>query len=492
MRILYKFSVFGAILGLLMSLGACKFIKNLGGGGKEPRLDTIITRKDTSKVVVPIAKVDTFKWCDTLPEKNGERAVVCYEKVGTVTTKRDTINRIKVANVPAKDTSKPIKIAGFTPEIKSSYNVVIALPFMTGVSRTGEAEAKSLRAMDFYEGVQLAFDSLKREGVNLNISVFDTQDSDSMMQTLIVKDEMLKADVVMGGVSTAEVRALSNFAKAYQKTFISPINPRDASGEDNPFFVQVNPTFGTHARHIFKYLDTMSIRKPKNIILVAPQDDSAAVRMFQAEYALYKNDVNAKVQEYLAVDNKFSGDALKGKTQSGALNIVVVPTVKENFVYSLARSLGSTDGTVRDNYIVFGLSQWKYFEMVEAKHFESLRIHLTTECFADMTDPKIVRYKEAYMANYGLPPRDFGFTGFDVMLYVGRMLKKHGTGFRDKLATEPYKGRHTTFRFAPVQRVRNVMDGGKIKSETVINRYENNFINIIKYEQYTFKKIGQP
>ncbi len=479
----------------VLCLSSChlfqKGTNSKNGNGLEP----IITHKDTTQRYKPVTKVDTFRWCDTLPVKNNERAVVCYEKHGSVVVHRDTVAKLKVGvNPPVvnKDTQRTNPNNMGKPEMRSYYNVAVLLPFMSTGGRSGENETKSARSVEFYEGMLIAFDSLRKEGVNLNVSVLDTRDNDTLIQTLFAREDLLKADLIIGGVSSDEVRLISNFANQHQKSYISPLNPRElTTDEDCPYLVQISPSYRTHARAIFKYAETMPIRRPKNFIVIVPQSDTAALRQVQAEYAIYKNDANARVKEVIATAG-FSMAALRAQCQSGAVNIIIAPTLKESFVYAMLRELHADinllKGALQENYVVFGLSQWKYFEMVNFEYFEALRLHVTSEFFADTDLPSTIRFKESYFSRYGMPPRDFGYIGFDVMLYAGRMLKKYGTGFRSYLAQEPYEARHTTFKIQPVYRPRKTLDGaGTIKADSIINRYENSYIHILKFEQYKFQ-----
>ena len=479
---------------LLLSATSCKLLFNTSDKNNNNKLDSVkVVKKDTQPNKIVVIKADTFRYCDTLPEKNNFRTVVCYEKINGKLTKIDTMAKILV-----KDTSKLAKIDSLknAPKvIKNTYNIVIVLPFMSGGSnRSAETEAKSIRALEFYEGVQLAYDSLKREAISLNISVFDTKDNDSIIQTLLIKEEFLNADLIIGPMAGNELRSLAAFAQTYQKAIISPLNPKEISTEDNPYFIQFNPTARMQARNLVKFAELSTIRRAKNIVLVGTKDDSLAMEQFQQEYANLKRDPNLRVSQYMSPDGKFSSDGLKSQCKRGQCNLVLVLSNKESFVLTLARSLHESIGwkqgevSTQEDYVLFGQSQWRYFETVAPEYFESTRLHILAESFADLTDPNTVRFKEAYFSKYGMPPREFAYTGFDLMIFFGRMLKKYGTDFRTNLSKEIYKGRSTSIKIEPVFRTRNIIKGTEIISENATTRYENTFLNIIKFEQFTFIK----
>lgn len=492
---------------LIVWLSSCELLKGRNRN-KDLRGDTIVVKRDTLQKVV---KIDTFRACDTMAAVNFERLVVCYEKVGNKITRRDTIARIQLTEERRIDSLRRLGdqraidslalLESKKAQLKESYKVVILMPFMSGVARSGNSEAKSLRAIEFYEGFLMALDSLRRENINMTISVFDTQDNDSIVEQLLLREELRQADVIVGPMSSGELRLVSNFAAAYHIPLISPLNPRFVPEEDNPYFLQINPSYATQSEHIFDYANKLPIRRPKNFIIVGTKDDSLIMEQFQSAYAIYKNDANARATMYISADNRFDSNKLKDKYQRNALNIIVAPTLKEPFIFGLLRSLSDDGGKAIDpnkpqitqeSYMVFGLSQWKYFEEINFEYFEKLRMHMTSESYIDPKHLPSMRFRDAYVSQYGMPPRDFAYIGFDLTIYMGRMLKKHGTGFLAQLDKEPYTGRHTKFDIKPVYRTFKTLEAnGDLKEQSAVSRYENSFIHILKFEQFTLIKATE-
>lgn len=486
---------------LISSASSCKLFQ--GGSGNNIRTDTIIVRKtDPVKVV----KVDTFRNCDTLPPRDYVRLIVCTERVGGTVTRCDTTGRIELTAqrkadslriVQAEQQRDSLALAELRkPQLKSSYKVVIMLPFMVG-DRSAGNEAKATRAVEFYEGAQMAFDSLRRENVPLSISVFDTQDSDSVLQTLLLREEVRTADLIIGPMSNSELRTVSDFAAANKIPMVSPLNPRFSPEIDHDYFLQMSPSYEQQSAQIFAYAERRAARRPKNFVIIGTKDDSLLMEQFQTAYGIYRNDPTARAEMYMSEDGRFDANKIKTKTKSGALNILVAPTLREPFVFGLLRSLSGDGGKpidpnnkkVQDSYIVFGLSQWKYFETINFEYFENMRMHMTSDAFADLKNPPTTRFKEAYYSEYGMPPREFAYVGFDVMIYVGRMLKKHGTGFFAQLDREPYTGRACRFEIKPIYRTYKTLElNGDIQQKTVVKRYENTFIHILKFEEFKIIK----
>ncbi len=503
------YSLFILLLLLFAFAGSgCKAIKKWRDGRKNIRTDTIVVRKDTQPVIV---KVDTLRYCDTLPPRNYERLIVCFEKVEGKIIRRDTVGKIDLSAQRRIDSLAQIEdqrrkdsialVESKKPQKKENYRVVILMPFMASSSRVGENDAKSLRSVEFYEGAQMAFDSLRRMGVDLSINVFDTQDSDSVLQLLLQREELMKADLIIGPIASDELRTVARFAAAYHIPVISPLSPRTVVENDNPYFLQINPSYSTHIQHVLRYSERMPIRRSKHFIVAGTKDDSLYIEQCQFAYQEYKKDSLARMEVYVPKEgNKFDDDQFRSLTRRGSLNIIFVPCLKENYVSNLLRTLTSEgtkssryDPTKRqEDYLIVGMSQWKYFENISYDYFEKLRLHMTSESFVDPTSLSAMRFKDSYFSRYGMPPRDFGYVGFDVMLYAGKMLHKHGTGFFAELEKEPYEGKQTRFVIRPVTRTYKVEENGVIKEKTAVSYYENTYINILHYEEFSLKKVETP
>lgn len=66
--------------------------------------------------------------------------------------------------------------------------------------------------LEFYEGAQLAIDSLQREGVALDIHIYDTRSSYPRFDDLVKSDDFNKMDMIIGHVTAYEAKLLADSA----------------------------------------------------------------------------------------------------------------------------------------------------------------------------------------------------------------------------------------------------------------------------------------
>src|SRR5678809_799733 len=107
--------------------------------------------------------------------------------------------------------------------------------------------------LDFYEGVQLALDSLAREGTELEVFIYDTRSGkETLAQQLSNLDSSI--ELILAYTNPQESWNIANAAKAKKIPYINVNLPNDAGITDNPYFVMLNSTLQTHIGLLYKYL----------------------------------------------------------------------------------------------------------------------------------------------------------------------------------------------------------------------------------------------
>ena len=107
--------------------------------------------------------------------------------------------------------------------------------------------------LEFYEGVQLALDSLAKEGTQLEVFIYDTRSGkESLEQQLSKLDTSI--ELILAYANPQESWNIANAAKSKKIPYINVNLPNDAGITDNPYFVMLNSTLQTHIDHLYKYL----------------------------------------------------------------------------------------------------------------------------------------------------------------------------------------------------------------------------------------------
>jgi hypothetical protein len=507
-QILKVFTALVLIIGSI-SLNSCELIRRISNRGPDT-LDTIVVKeqpKDSQKVVKTpvdppkVEKIDTIIWLDTLQMTEFKRVVVQYTQIGKNPVLADTISKIdlsSVVEVPKNELQKR------DVRKKEVYNVAIIMPFLTDrYDFKTEIPARSLRAVEFYEGVKIALDSLEAEDLKLRVKVYDSKRSNSAVENILKKTELEEADLIIGPISTGPMKLVADFAKTHQIPVVSPFNYNTNIPEDNHFYMQLTPSYEVHSRYIAYFLKN-KIEIPKNLkfplskvsyLIVGSESDTSRVKAIQEAYKVEMNDAEVVLDQYIEKEKDISIESIKKYFSKEALNVVIVPSYRsESFVSGILRELHSmVDRVESENsfqFLVIGMPQWKYYERMNFEYYENLRLHLTDPYFVDDDNSRVQKFKKGYKQLYGIAPREFAFMGYDLMLYLGHQLKKYGTGFPDYFHKEIETALHTRFYFDAIMRHRKIMKGEDIVDDALINHYENQYIHLLQFDDYEFKVIN--
>ena len=84
--------------------------------------------------------------------------------------------------------------------------------------------------LEFYEGVQMGLDTLRKQNINLEVFVYDTHGPMSI-DAATHAPEFNEVDLILGEVSNNEIRPLADIAQQKKIPFINVNFPNDGGGE---------------------------------------------------------------------------------------------------------------------------------------------------------------------------------------------------------------------------------------------------------------------
>ncbi len=433
--------------------------------------------------------------------------VVTYgpkEKMDTVQWKMRRPDAQTISNFPSYFQPRPIApivplnpvtpeatgvVGGKRIEKKSTYDVAVVLPFLQGIPETASAgsDAKVSRwATNFYAGLKLAGSVLQQEGVSLRIHAADTKADEQSMVKLLEQPALAKADVIIGPYRRDQIKRTADFAKANNKVVVSPYSAVSKLVEQNPGYVQVNPSLESHCRaqldHVLKEF------APEELLLVTRNNETelACVSFFQKANQDYAGTTDAKPLRTFTITNPtYAGiniePQLRGKEQ---LAIIVPSWADQNFVFFLLRKISDAK-TENQKIVVYGMPQWMEYENFEYEFFERLHVRVSNPSYLDPLDEEVKAFRQTYFDTYGTVPDLAAFQGYDLLLYVGRMLQEYGRSFQYYLDQYPSHGMHTRFEFKPA------LTPGASSTELSdnISYFENVFVHILEFRDFQFQLL---
>ena len=133
---------------------------------------------------------------------------------------------------------------------------------------------------------------------------------------------------------------------------------------------------------------------------------------------------------------------------------------------------------------VYGMPQWMNFENIETDYYKSLDVHLPAPFYIERRMPEVQVFQHKFYEAYSYVPDEDAYNGYDVTLFVGKMLLRHGLNFPGKLARENFEGLHGEFRFSKIYPDDYIPD-----SSNKFDYWENTFLHMLHFEKTGFAPV---
>ncbi len=367
----------------------------------------------------------------------------------------------------------------FIENKKAVYSIALMLPLQLAnvdnldtkeiIAERAEFPAKSKAAVEFYQGVLLAVDSMRKTGMKVNLFVYDIDDVDSIkVLDVLKKPEFAYMDMILGPLSAGPFYSVSKWANDHHVAVISPVSPANRVLFKRPDALKALPALSTQMEQLSLFVGEH--HKTDNVIMVTSGNikEQAAANVFRINVSkiLFSNTTDT-----IKMTKGLTGlEALLKKDKN---NILVIPSNSQAYVSDLLRSLN----TLSEKYVitVYGLSSWMGYENLDPEYLQKLQFHYVAPYFIDYdssstTKRFIARYNDKFRGD----PSMYTFAGYDVGLYFMQALNTYGTGFYQKIATIKGDGLQQDFDF--------------YKSDAE-SGYENKAVRIVEVIDYRLVRI---
>jgi LysM repeat protein/ABC-type branched-subunit amino acid transport system substrate-binding protein len=409
-------------------------------------------------------------------------------KVQTVTT-HTTSAKTEVKETPVivkeKETTEPVLISktekDTTPvEVvnkpkKNKYNVGLFLPFHFDdlstlnidelVMNKQEFPSSSHMALDIYEGLQQAADSLKTDDFEIVFKLYDSGDIDSLTTIKLTKTNDFKnLDLIIGPLYNSPFKIISTEAKKNQIPCVSPLTQQNKVLFNNVFTSKLIPSNNTLLQGLADYcLDSL---KGQNIVLLnnGSPKDIQTIKTFKAYYNQKTKDTLTEVKGVVGAKAAYKADKQ---------NFYVVLSENEPFITEFLTQLNLFSDK-KENLRVIGLRKWMNYDNLDLEYFNNFSFTCAVPYYIDDENPYIQKLKTAYQQKYTIAADDYYYVAADAGLYYFNLLKTMGAASSVVLDDMPKLGTCINFSFTHPNNTTG---------------FENQAIQLIRYNDYKLRKV---
>lgn len=329
----------------------------------------------------------------------------------------------------------------------------------------------------YYQGLLLALDSMRRKGVSVHLYTYDTRNSEVRTKQIMRKEEMSDMDMVLGPAYSKPFTAAAEIARKREIPLVAPLSRKQGFLENNPYAVKIKPDETSYIRKMAQYLVNYwdenfivlhddSFRERERLKIWRDELVEAFTGNRKINDVVYK-EINLRDQEMQAIE---------GALSVGMNNIVMIPSTHEPFVTDVINKLHFL--FEKYNIMVVGQEEWGEFRGINLEYFHELQVHYPDFLFLDFDEARVKRVCNHFNRVYGYDPTAITLEAFEVSYMLLKQLVKYGPDFYRCLGlAEMNYPSSATFNFKQYERY-----GGMENTGSFIIRYTPDF----------YKKIHQP
>ncbi|MEQ8425121.1 MAG: ABC transporter substrate-binding protein, partial [Cyclobacteriaceae bacterium] len=332
-----------------------------------------------------------------------------------------------------------------TNVFKDEYVVSLLFPFLASSLEPTTGPKVNQSVLDLYLGMKLALDTLKKQGVNIDLRSYDTERSVEATQVLLEQPELLNTDLLVGPLFQNQTQVIRDFSINNKINMISPVSSNTDFIGENPFgllFMPSNETIGV------KSAEWIAQNIPNRNCMVffgeTPKDTITAKSFLARAQELELNIVYAEkvsVETSADIFNKLATpveydefkNPIEFELKIDSIGSVFVAS-DDPLIYTKVISAVDTRG---DSIIILGNETWLNNAAANFETYERLHLTMTAPTFTRYSDANYKAFRKEFVRTHGVLPTEFSKIGYEFMWFVGHSLKDHGVYFQEGLSEQP-------------------------------------------------------
>ena len=350
-----------------------------------------------------------------------------------------------------------------------SIKAALMLPFMT---EQASKKDEQLRMIEYYEGFLIAMDSLKRQGVSVELFTYDTGGNENTVKSILAKKEMEDMNIIFGPALQKNVEVVADFAKKHDIRLVVPFSPKVDQVFNCPNIYQIN----TPQSYLYSEVYDHFVRKFSNYNIIFVKADRADADKAEFISGL-KNECMMKKIDYKEINLDVTGspEGIMAKMDTLGNNIFIPTSGKTT---SLIKMLPRLTQIRREHpgfdMHLFGYPEWQTYTQDYLSDFYELDTYFYSSFYTNNLFPEAIKFTHDFRKWYSKDMANifpkYGMLGFDTGYFFLKGLAINGSSMEENINKCHVTPIQTGFKF---ERVNNW--GGFINRKVFFVHFTKNY-----------------
>ena len=259
-------------------------------------------------------------------------------------------------------------------------------------------------ALEFMQGIDLAFDSINKIGMNINVHVLDTR-NDSAKVVEIIKSKVLDTmDLIIGPIYSRNMDLVSKkYGSDRNKILVSPLSKSSEFLKNHTSTYQINTPFKNQSKILSDFIEEKF--NSQNIIICYDEAEKGLALYMERKLDKSKNNIMKMNMIYTHIDSI--------REQFLDTQIVILPSNNRAFVSRMLGTLGGIDSV----FTVFGLSNIKNYDHLDIENLMHLDTHFPDPYYFNPNSKRDSLFLYDFEEKFKSTPSRFSYVGYNTIMH---------------------------------------------------------------------------
>jgi LysM repeat protein/ABC-type branched-subunit amino acid transport system substrate-binding protein len=317
---------------------------------------------------------------------------------------------VPVQVIPPAQKSSLTAVADFPVAFKELYNIAVFLPLQLD-SSTNNNRFVAAAALDYYMGMKLALDSLKKLGFAANVHVFDDNSISPSLEAQLNSPQMKSMDLIFSPLQEKQAKIVAIYAKENGIPVVFPVQMPAAIVQKAPNFI----AYTTPDALLIQSLAAQIHKQYQGYTVVLISSPIAADQNLEQQFKTAFGKV-ATTQSKLKLQEATWATYPKFKPIGG-------PQLLVSFSSDRAKVVGLLKAAALDsNLLVVGQKDWLDYKELDDPAVRNEPFLVALPSYFNYHATQIIPFHKTYRRCYNADLTKMSCLGYDLTLHIGKQL----------------------------------------------------------------------
>lgn len=308
---------------------------------------------------------------------------------------------------------------------KSQVQVGVVLPLK-------EKSARGSKMVEFYQGLLLAVDSMRHEGLSVEITAVHSGSTANDMDQLLLKRPLENCDVVFGPLDMAQLTALADYCDLRGMRLVVPFATEDTQLTGHPLYYMAAAPRSVVQREAAWYIKTQFPNA--NLIAVGTEEPNEEGRTFIQAVKDAVAEQGTYVRQLPAAGDDMAFEAAINPERKNILILDGSSMKALNIILPRLRDYHRQHPEIQLS--LFGYPAWQTYTQQLLQDFYTFDTYVYTTFYRNPLSPRAHEFDSRFVRWFQRPPQNtfprYAQVGFDLGYYFLRGLAIFGDNLEER------------------------------------------------------------